>query len=156
MVLKPLSRTVVVFALDEVRFALSMNVVERVVRAVEVSPVPDAPPGVIGVINLHGRIIPVFDIRPRFNLAPREIRVSDHLLIAHAGDRDVAVLVDAAVDVVAADDTSVTLAADTLASLGAVEGVVVQGGAIVPIQDLSRFLPSETRKTTATELKLVA
>lgn len=145
---------VVVFALDGVRFALSMNAVERIVRAVEVSPLADAPPGVIGMINVHGRIIPVFDIRPRFGLTPREMRVSDHLVIAHAADRDVALLVDAAVDVVAPDNQTVTMGTDSLATLGAVEAVLVHGEEIVPIQDLSRFIPAESRKDT--ELKFVA
>ena len=144
----------VVFALGEFRFALSMAVVERVVRAVEISPVPGCPPEMLGVINLHGRLVPVYDIRARFGLTPQEMRVSDHLVIARTGDRLVAVLVDAAVDVVSAAGASVTLATDDLAGLGGVAGVVMQGDVIVPVQELSRCLPAGSWPTT--ELKLVA
>jgi purine-binding chemotaxis protein CheW len=154
MVLKDASDAAVVFALGEFRFALSMAVVERVVRAVEISPVPGCPPEMLGVINLHGRLVPVYDIRTRFGLTPQEVRVSDHLVIARTADRLVAVLVDAAVDVVSASGTLVTVATEALASLGDVAGVVMQGDVIVPVQELSRCLPAGSWQTT--ELKLVA
>jgi purine-binding chemotaxis protein CheW len=147
--------SVIIFALGDVRFALSTTVVERVVRAVEVSPLADAPPGIIGVINVHGWIIPVLDIRPRFGLPQREVDVNDHMVIAHAGDRRVAVLVDAPVDVVAAGSATVAISMETLARVGGgVEGVMMQGDDIVAIQDLARLLPPEPGKNPP--LKLAA
>jgi purine-binding chemotaxis protein CheW len=154
MVLKGGSDSVVVFALGEFRFALSMSVVERVVRAVEVSPVPGCPPEMLGVINLHGRLVPVYDIRARFGLIPQEVRVSDHMVIARTGGRLVAILVDGAVDVVSSSGTPVNLTTDALSILGDVAGVVMQGDVIVPVQELSRCLPAGSWPTT--ELKLVA
>jgi len=148
------SSSLAIFALDGVRFALGAEVIERVVRAVEVSPLADAPPGVLGVINLHGRIIPVLDIRPRFGLPSREICLSDHFVIACAGEREVAILVDAALDVVSAGSATEAVAVDALTGLNGIERVVVQAGEIVPVHDLSRFMPAEPRK--AGELKLVA
>jgi purine-binding chemotaxis protein CheW len=148
------SSSLAIFALDDVRFALGAEVIERVVRAVEVSPLADAPPGVLGVINLHGRIISVLDIRPRFGLPSREIRLSDHFVIARAADRQVAILVDATVDVVSAGSATDAVAMDTITGSNGMERVVVQAGEIVPVHDLSRFMPAEPRR--AGELKLVA
>lgn len=148
------SSSVVIFALGEVRFGLEAEVIERVVRAVEVTPVADAPPGVLGVINLHGRAIMVLDIRPRFGLATRPIELSDHLVIGRAGDRDVAVLVDAAVDVLPTGNSAAVISMDTLAGGDGLARVVVQGGELVPVQELSRLLPAEPRKPA--ELKLAA
>ena len=51
----------VVFRLDERRYALPLAVVERVVRAVDVTPLPKAPPMVLGVIDVHGRVLPVLN-----------------------------------------------------------------------------------------------
>jgi purine-binding chemotaxis protein CheW len=145
MVAHIISDAVVIFALGELRFALGMDVVERVVRAVEVSPLPDAPPGVMGVVNVHGRIIPVLDFRPRLGLPSGELRLSDHLVIAHAGQRQVAVMVDAAVDVMSAGSAPATLATGTLPKLTTIEGVMMLGDEIVLIHDLSRFLPEEVQ-----------
>lgn len=146
--------SLVVFALGEVRFALSTSVIERVVRAVEVSPIPDAPPGVTGVINLHGRVLPVLEIRPRFGLEPREIQVSDHLVIVHAGEGTVALAVDAPVDVVSAEEANVLLPKATLGSFGLSEAMMVHGENVVSVQDPGRFLTPELRDSG--ELKLVA
>jgi purine-binding chemotaxis protein CheW len=63
----------VVFALDEQRYALRLTAVERIVRAVEVTPLPKAPQIVLGVIDAQGRIIPVVDVRQRFRLTEREV-----------------------------------------------------------------------------------
>lgn len=148
------SDSVVVFALDDVRFALSMNAVERVVRAVEVSPLPDAPVGVLGMVNVHGRIMPVHDVRVRFGIATREVRVTDHLVIARTATAEVAILVDAAVDVVSRNCEVGTAVTESLPGFHSVQGLVMQGEQIVPIQDLTRFLPEMPRKNP--ELKVAA
>ena len=57
---------IVVFALDEPRYALPLSAVERVVRAVEITPLPKAPEIVLGVINMQGQVVPAVDIRKRF------------------------------------------------------------------------------------------
>ena len=72
----------VVFTLDERFYAIRLSAVSRVVRAVEITPLPKAPPIVIGVINLGGRIIPVVNIRRRFRLPERELELTDQLIVA--------------------------------------------------------------------------
>src|SRR5581483_884088 len=74
----------VVFTLANEKWALPASVVQRAVRAVEITPCPDAPDVVLGVINVHGRIIPVFDLRRRFGLPLRELSIDDHIIIANA------------------------------------------------------------------------
>jgi purine-binding chemotaxis protein CheW len=149
-----ISGAVAVFALDQARFGLGTEGIVCVVRAVEVTPLAEAAPGVMGVINLHGRIIPVVDIRPRFGLPSREIRLSDHFVIARAGESEVAILVDAALEVISAGSATDTVAVEALAGMSDVERVLVQEGEIVPVHDPGRFMPAEPRK--AGELKLVA
>jgi purine-binding chemotaxis protein CheW len=83
-----------VFALDEQRFALPLEVVDRVVRAVEIVPLPGAPLMVSGVINVHGEILPVINLRVRCGLPDREIDLDDQFIIAHTPSRTVALHVD--------------------------------------------------------------
>jgi purine-binding chemotaxis protein CheW len=88
------SSHLVVFSLDEQRFALPVSVVERVVRAVEVLSLPGVPPAVTGVINVHGQIIPVVNLRRRCGLPERGIDADDHFIIAHTSGRTIALPVD--------------------------------------------------------------
>jgi purine-binding chemotaxis protein CheW len=67
----------VVFTLDARRYAVPLSTVERIIRAVEITPLPQAPEIVLGVINVQGRIIPVVNTRKRFRLPECDIRLSD-------------------------------------------------------------------------------
>ena len=67
----------VVFRLGEQRYALTLSVMERIIRAVEVTPLPNAPAIVFGAISLKGNVIPVLNVRQRFRLREREIGVYD-------------------------------------------------------------------------------
>ena len=51
------------------------------------SPLPRAPAAVLGVINVRGALVPVYDIRARFGLRPRPVRPSDTLIVVQAGGR---------------------------------------------------------------------
>jgi purine-binding chemotaxis protein CheW len=89
-------RHLVVLALDEQRLAVPLATVDRIVRAVEVTPLPGAPPVVLGVINVQGTVLPVINLRRRCRLPEREIETTDMLVIAHTARRSVALLVDRA------------------------------------------------------------
>src|ERR1700677_66630 len=86
----------VVFWLDEGRYALPLTAVDRIVRAVHVTPVPHAPGIVLGAIDVQGRVLPVFNIRRKFGLPERAVDPADHFLIAHTAGRTVVLVIDAA------------------------------------------------------------
>lgn len=138
-----LSDSLVVFRIGEQDFAVGVAAVERVVRAVEIAPLPEAPRGVRGVINLQGRIVPVFDLWTRLGQPGRELRASDHLLVARTPWRTVALLVDAVSGVVPRQEVQVTAAAEILPDLECISGVMKVEGGLVLVHDLERFLSIE-------------
>ena len=90
----------VVFRLDAQRFALYLSNVERIVRIVEINPLPKAPEYILGTINFQGKFIPVVNIRKLFLLPERDIDLNDQLIIANTSMRTVALWVDSVSDVV--------------------------------------------------------
>lgn len=140
-------RWLVVFTLDEQRYALPLTAVERVVRVVEITLLPKAPEIVHGVINVQGRIIPVVNIRRRFRLPERELRLSDHCLIAHTTKRMVALVVDEVSGVLEPVDQAMTAAEQILPDLIYVAGVVKLADGMVLIHDLDSFLSLEEEQT---------
>lgn len=133
----------VAFAVDNRRVALPLSAVERVLRAVAVERLPKAPPIVLGVINVQGRIIPVMDVRRRFGLPGREVRASDHLLLARTRGREVALAVDAVAGVIEPEAGEVTEAPAILPELKYVMGVTTIDGDLIFIHDLDTFLSLE-------------
>ncbi|MFA6108985.1 MAG: chemotaxis protein CheW [Candidatus Latescibacterota bacterium] len=129
-----------VFLLDHQRYALHLAAVERVVRAAEVTPLPRAPKIVHGVIDLHGRIIPVIDLRRRFGLPAREVDFADRFVIARTPRRRVALAVDAVDGVVDDPGGHVQAVAEILPHLAYVEGVLRLKDGMALVHDLGRFL----------------
>lgn len=75
----------VLFTLDGQTFALELGRVQRVLRALEVTPLPNAPAVILGVINIQGEIASVVSLRHRFRLPAREITPNDQfVLVTHA------------------------------------------------------------------------
>jgi purine-binding chemotaxis protein CheW len=134
---------VVLFAVEELNLALHLESVERVIRAMEIAPLPDAPRGVLGVINLEGRVIPVFDLRARFGLPSREVRASDYLVIARMQSRAAALLVDTVAGVVPADQVHLTESSEILPEMECISGVIKLDGNLVFLHDLEKFLSNE-------------
>lgn len=133
----------VVFTLDEQRYAVPLSAVERIVLLVEITPVPHTPEVVLGVINVQGRILPVVNIRTRFRLPARELHPSDHLLIARTSKRPVALVVDAVSEVVTLSSYEVVTGEKILAHLGYVAGVVKRPDGLILIHDLDELLSLE-------------
>jgi purine-binding chemotaxis protein CheW len=134
------SRTVVIFRLDEQRFALPLARVRRVLRAVEVTCLPDAPSIVSGVIDLQGEITPVLDMRRRLQLQEREVSVDDQFIIAQMSRRSVALVVDE-VHGVCEFDPSAVIKTNMIGSAPPfIEGVIRLEASLVLIQDLEKFM----------------
>ena len=84
------------FCVGERRLALELSAVERVERAVAITPLPGAPPGVAGVIDVHGAIVPVLDLRHHLGLPPRELQLCDVFILAQVRGRRVALWAESA------------------------------------------------------------
>ncbi len=137
----------VLFSLDQLRYALHLSSVRRVIRAVEVAPLPKAPDIVDGIINLQGEIIPVFRIRRRFAIPERETSPSDHFLIAQTVRRSVALIADAVDGLVTRPKQDIIAAEAIHPRLKYVEGVLKLQDGLVLIHDLGKFLSLTEEKT---------
>jgi len=146
----PLS--LVVFSLDEQRYALRLASVERAVRMVEITSLPRAPEIVLGVIDAQGEIMPVLDIRRRFRLPERQPGIADQLIMARTATRCVALVADAVVDVITLPADELVEPASILSQLDCVEGVARLDDGLVFIHDLDAFLSLEEEQALTTAL----
>lgn len=110
---------------------------------IEITPLPTAPEIVIGVVNIHGAVIPVLNVRKRFRLPERAPDLGDQLIIARTARRIVALVVDTVSDVVALQSEELVAPDSILPQLEHVEGVVRFDDGMVFIQDLDAFLSLE-------------
>lgn len=129
-----------VLGLDGLRVALPLPVVERVVHAVYVTPLPDAPDLVLGLINVRGRIIPVVNLRRRLRLAERPMALTDRLVVVHTARRPLALLADSASEVREIPEPLLVPAEEILPGLESIVGVARLDDGLLLVQDPDRFL----------------
>ncbi len=75
---------VLVFKADSREYALPVRDVVEVVRMVVITPLPEAPSWVDGVLNFRGRVIPVLNLRARLGIPRREPDLSTPIVITEA------------------------------------------------------------------------
>lgn len=88
------------FTLADDIYGLEVRYVTEIVPMQPITPVPEMPEYVRGVINLRGRVIPVLDIRLRFQMMPREYDDRTCIIISELDELDIGLIVDRVDDVV--------------------------------------------------------
>jgi purine-binding chemotaxis protein CheW len=131
------------FRLDGQRYALPLKQVERVVRAAELTRLPEAPVIVLGVVNVNGDVLPVLNIRRRFNLPEREIGVGDHFLIARTKRRRVVLQIDQVEGITEVPLTDIVCPDQITPRIEQVRGVAKLTDGLLVIHDLESFLSLE-------------
>jgi len=88
------------FRLDGQEYGISILKVQEIKGWDKMTPIPNSPPYVKGVLNLRGVIVPVFDLRLRFGL-PETVRDAfTVIIVVNIGGRMAGIVVDAVSDVI--------------------------------------------------------
>ncbi|HEU4748379.1 MAG TPA: chemotaxis protein CheW [Gemmatimonadaceae bacterium] len=143
---------ILVFAVDTHRYALPARDVDQVVRAVTITPLPGAPLVVEGVIDVHGTLVPVLDLRRRFGLPAQAPALSDLLIIASAPSRRVALRVGDSASILKIDPASLDRSGESLTQSPWVAGLAKLSDGIVVIHDLALFLSESESESLAKAL----
>jgi len=143
----------VLFTLDEQRYSLPLVDVEKVVPAVYVTPLPLAPDIVTGIIDVHGQVVPVINLRRRFHLPERTLELTDQFIIAHTSRRTVALTVDMVSGVIDIPQRAIVHRTDILPSIEHVAGVVTQEDGVLLIHDLEACLSFDEERALEIALR---
>jgi purine-binding chemotaxis protein CheW len=138
---------IVTFRLGDELFAADIFSVERVLRYTTPTPVPNVAEWIEGVIDYQGRVVPVVNLRRRFELTDAPNPADGRILVLAVDDEWVAATVDAVLDVS-------VLVAGRLAPPPAlfrglassfVRGIVRRGERLVVFLDVARLFSTDER-----------
>ena len=146
-------RPVVEFALDSQRYALPLETVEQVLAMVLVSPLPQAPDMVVGVINFHGVLLPVLDIRSRFGLPPRTWGPQTQLMVVRPGPYRLVLPVDQVSGVSRVSVDPIPPEALIYPGVGPLAGIVRLPDGLLFLCDVEAFLSLDEARQLAAALK---
>ncbi len=146
----------VTFSLGNEEYAISINNVPGIVKFQKITELPNTPKYVIGVINLRGKIIPVFDLRLRFGLEKANYDGFTVIIITEIQNKTMGIIVDKVNDVITlkndqilpADNFSTTVTSEYIMSIGRVEE-----DHLIIILDIEKILTTKEMDVIAESVK---
>ncbi len=123
----------IVFSLGEERFGIDSLKITTIDRMKTITRVPKTPSYIKGVINLRGDIIPVMDLRLKFNLPVAEETEETRIIILKLEEVSIGVIVDQVLQTIQLGGEAIESAAslmnstiaDYIFGIGKVDGEIV-------------------------------
>lgn len=131
--------------LDGQDYAVPVVDVVEVLRLVALTPLPDSPAWMMGMLNMRGRGVPVIDLRRRLGLKPIEFGLDAAIVVVQDVSRSVGLVVDEVAEVIDLDDDA--LEPPTGSGMG-LKAVTHVGPRTILVLDLSYLLDLPGRGST--------
>ncbi|MFT4114993.1 chemotaxis protein CheW [Silvibacterium sp.] len=130
------------FTLDDHDYGIELFKIQEIRGYAPITPIPNLPPHVRGVMNLRGIVLPVIDLRTKFHLPAIEYTKFTVIVIALVEDKVVGLLVDAISDVLQVALSSIRPAPDfgTTVDTQFIHGVFHARDHLVVALNLERLL----------------
>jgi purine-binding chemotaxis protein CheW len=138
-------RQIVTFRVEDRSFGIDVRLVREIKGWQATTPLPHTPPHVVGVINLRGVILAIYDLRARIGLGPTTPTPAHVVLVADVGERPVGLLVDTVSDIINLPAEAIRPAPDVGGEVGenaAVECLAVLDDGIVALLRLEHVIGS--------------
>ena len=135
----------VIFRLDESEFGVEIAQVVRIIRLMKITRVPRAPRFLEGVVNVHGEMVPVVDLKKRFELPWREYGYKARILVVEVEGQTVGMMVDLVTEITWIPTSTIEPPPEMVAEISGVylTGLGRLDDRLIIILDLSRVLTTE-------------
>lgn len=138
------------FSLNERLYAISTAYVEEVFPLPELVSIPEAPPEMIGLVNLRGEMIPVIDCNQSFGLASEKCQLTDSVIILRREKYKIGIIVNQVYEIlnIDSDDIKTELEPNqTLTENGVIGGLTRYAGDTIILSDPANWLNSIDSQT---------
>lgn len=143
--MKSKSKAYLTFSLGDEKFAIPVDHVQEVVEFGQVTKVPNAPPYMLGIINLRGRVLPLLDTKIKLGLEPAEQSKKSRIMVLDIRtelnkDIQIGAMVDVAREVVEISEDEIQEAPEfhNLKNTAPITGIVNDHGDISMIMDITK------------------
>lgn len=137
----------VTFRLGQEEFGLDVFKVHEILRYQAPTAMPRAPEFVEGVLDVRGALVPVVDLRRRFELPEPAVDDDTRIVLVDFHGERLGLVVDAVTEVLRAPETAVSPPPSYFRGLAAefIRGIVRLEGRLVVLIDLDRILSTQER-----------
>ncbi len=130
------------FKIGSEEFGVDILEVQEINRMVEITKVPQAPHYVEGVINLRGKVIPIVDLRKRFNLELKEYDKNTRIVVVDIEGNIMGLVVDSVSEVLRLSSSTIEPAPEIVTGINSeyIKGVAKLEDRLLIFLDLSKVI----------------
>jgi purine-binding chemotaxis protein CheW len=134
------------FALGDEQYGIEILRVQEIKGYSGITPIPNTPPHIRGVMNLRGTVIPVVDLRAKFHLETRAYDKFTVIIVVTVGTRIIGLVVDAVSDVLDISRTDIRPAPELghREDTRFISGMVHVGERLVVLLDIATLLGGDS------------
>lgn len=129
------------FRLDDQLYGLPIGFVQEIQQIVELMPLPDAAPALVGLLDVRGLVVPAIDLRTLVGMPRREYTLETPMVFCRVHGRVVCLIVDAVEDVVEVPHDCMQAASALYALADRMLGVCRLPQGLVLMLDPERLVP---------------
>ena len=133
------------FRLGEEEYGVEILKVQEIKGYSAITPMPNTPRHLKGVMNLRGTIVPVVDLRAKFSMAEAEYNQFTVIIVVTVGAKVMGLVVDAVSDVLNIPKADIQPTPDFGAEVDVrfINGMAKAGEKLVVLLDIDRVLGGE-------------
>jgi purine-binding chemotaxis protein CheW len=137
-----LAEAFILFELAGTQYALRSRDIQQLEMLNPVTPVPNAPAFVEGVVAVRGHVIPAINLRARFGFPRKTADLRSRLLVVKTGDREIGMIVDSAREFISITPDMVQPPPEGIGGLSGryLEGIAHVGERLVLILDAQQII----------------
>ena len=130
------------FTLNGQEFGVEILRVQEIRNFSQVTPIPNMPTCIRGVMNLRGTVVPMVDLRHKFHMPEIEYTQFTVIIVVNLGAKVAGLVVDAVSDVLNLQDQSIQPAPDfgTGVNTQFIHGLAKSGDNLVTLLDIDQLL----------------
>ena len=133
------------FTLGEEEYGIEILKVQEIKGYAGITPIPNMPDYLKGIMNLRGTVIPVVDLRTRFSLETKTYDKFTVIIVAMVGEKIVGLVVDTVSDVLDLPPEEILPTPDMGARVDTrfITGTTVVGEKLVVLLDIQKLLSDD-------------
>jgi len=134
----------VMFNIGRREYGIHVNDVREVLRLTEITPIPDVPVWIEGIINIRDEVVPVISLPRKLGLdCPDGCDRPNRVMIVNFRNRAIGLLVDGVTSVRNFRSRDISESDQLIRTSGIISSVARKGDELLPILDLEKLLNDE-------------
>ncbi|BAI88624.1 MULTISPECIES: chemotaxis protein CheW [Arthrospira] len=136
------SQPFILFELDHTTYGIPSDMVQQMEMVEQITPVPNSPSFVVGVVFSRGQVIPAIDLRVRFGFGKIAYTLRSRLIVINTNERTVGLIVDTAREFVSIPAQTIQPSPEGISSLSGkyLAGIATLGERVILILNVSELL----------------